>query len=96
MIFHGVWFACNYVYKLGVMLLDLEDPAKVIGQFPDFILSPREDYERVGETMNCVFSNGAIVDDDKVLVYYGAADTCIGLATAPMKDLLAACLENKK
>ena len=96
LIFHGVWFACNYVYKLGVMLLDLEDPARVIGQFPHFILSPREDYERVGETMNCVFSNGAILDSDGELkVYYGAADTCIALATAPIQDLIAACLEYK-
>jgi len=95
-IFHGVWFACNYVYKLGVMLLDLEDPSRVIGQFPHFILSPREDYERVGETMNCVFSNGAILEDNgDLMVYYGAADTCIGLATAPIADLVDACLENK-
>lgn len=95
-IFHGVWFACNFVYKLGVMLLDLDNPARVIGQFPDFILSPREDYERSGETINCVFSNGAIEGPDGDLyVYYGAADTCIGLATAKIVDLVAACLENK-
>ena len=96
LIFHGVWFACNYVYKLGVMLLDLENPARVIGQFPHFILSPLEPWERVGETHNCVFSNGAIPGPNGLLhVYYGAADTCIGLATAPLQDLIDACLENR-
>ena len=93
LIIHGVWFACNYVYRLGVVLLDLENPARVIGQCPDFILTPRAEYERVGETINCVFSNGAILEPDGELkVYYGAADTCVGLATAPVDALIEACL----
>jgi len=92
LIFHGVWLACNYVYRLGVVLLDLEDPAKVVGQYPEFILTPREPYERVGETMNCVFSNGAIVEaDGEIKVYYGAADTCIALATGQVEALIEAC-----
>ena len=94
LIIHGVWYALNYVYRLGVVLLDLEDPSRVIGQCPDFILTPREYYERVGEVPNCVFSNGAIVEPDgEVKIYYGAADTCIGLATSRLNDLIQVCLD---
>ncbi len=92
LIIHGVWLACNYVYRIGVVLLDLEDPSRVIGQFPEFILTPREEYERSGEVPNCVFSNGAILEaNGELKVYYGAADTCIGLATCQIDDLIRAC-----
>jgi len=92
LIIHGVWLACNYVYRIGVVLLDLDQPSKVIGQCPEFILTPREDYERSGETINCVFSCGAIAEPDgEIKVYYGAADTCIGLATGRVDELIAAC-----
>jgi len=91
-IIHGVWFACNYVYRLGVILLDLEKPYRVIGQCPEFILTPRETYERSGETINCVFSNGAIPEPDGTIkVYYGAADTCICLAIGKISELIDAC-----
>ncbi len=97
LIIHGVWFACNYVYRLGVILLDLDDPSVVVGQCPEFILTPREDYERCGEVPNVVFSNGAIPEPDGELkVYYGAADTCVCLATAQIDDLVEACLEGVK
>ncbi len=97
LIIHGVWFAANVVYRLGVVLLDLEDPSVVVGQCPEFILTPREYYERCGEVPNVVFSNGAIPEPDgTVKVYYGAADTCIGLATAKMDDLVQACLDGIK
>lgn len=92
-IIHGVWLACNYVYRIGVILLDLDEPWKVVGQCPEFILTPREQYERSGETIDCVFSNGAIPEPDgSIKVYYGAADTCICLATCNIKDLLDACM----
>ncbi len=92
-IIHGVWLACNYVYRIGVALLDLEDPSQVIGQCPEFILTPREEYERSGETIDCVFSNGAIVEPNgEIKVYYGAADTCVCLATGNVDELLAACV----
>lgn len=92
LIIHGVWLATNYVYRLGVVLLDLDEPWKVIGQCPEFIFTPREPYERSGEVPNCVFSNGAIVEPDgSIKVYYGAADTCIGLATGRVDELVEAC-----
>lgn len=97
LIIHGVWFACNYVYRLGVMLLDLDKPDKIIGQCPEFILTPREPYERNGEVPNCVFSNGAIVDlNGEIKVYYGAADTCICVATGQVDELITACRKGIK
>lgn len=92
LIIHGVWLATNYVYRLGVVLLDLDEPWKVVGQCPEFILTPREPYERSGEVPNCVFANGAILEPNgEIKVYYGAADTCIGLATGRLDELIAAC-----
>ena len=74
------------------MLLDLDEPDKIIGQCLEFILTPREPYERIGEVPNCVFSNGAILEPNgEIKVYYGAADTCICVATGHLDDLITAC-----
>jgi beta-1,4-mannooligosaccharide/beta-1,4-mannosyl-N-acetylglucosamine phosphorylase len=93
LIFHGVWRSCNgLVYRLGVCLLDLEEPSQVIAQCPEFIITPRTEYERVGDVPNCIFSNGAIVEPDGVVrVYYGACDTSICLATTTLPELVSAC-----
>jgi len=92
LIFHGVWESIAPVYRLGVALLDLKEPWRVIGQCPEFIFTPTEEWERVGEVNNCVFCNGAVVDPDGTIrVYYGAADTCIALATGSVKALIEAC-----
>lgn len=97
LIYHGVDY--NYVYRLGVILVDLENPQKVIYRSPNPVLEPEEDYE-IGLSgawvPNVVFTCGAVAgsdkeileDDDVVLVYYGAADTSIGVATATLADLI--------
>ena len=97
LIYHGVDH--NYVYRLGVLLVDLNNPQKIIYRSPNPILEPEEEYE-VGNSEawvpNVVFTCGAVAgidkeileDDDEILVYYGAADTSIGLATARLKDLI--------
>ncbi len=97
LIYHGVDY--NYVYRLGVLLVDLNNPQKIIYRSPNPVLEPEEDYE-VGLdgawVPNVVFTCGAVAatdkeileDDDEILVYYGAADTSIGLATATVKDLI--------
>lgn len=96
-IYHGVDH--NYVYRLGVLLFDLNNPSKVIYRSPNPILEPEEDYE-IGLSgawvPNVVFTCGAVPavdkevleDDDEILVYYGAADTSIGMAKATLADLL--------
>lgn len=76
------------IYRIGVMLLDLEDPTKVLARASDYILEPTDGWERVGSVNNVVFPNGGVVLDDELFVYYGGADVVCCVATAKMKDLL--------
>jgi beta-1,4-mannooligosaccharide/beta-1,4-mannosyl-N-acetylglucosamine phosphorylase len=104
-IYHGVarhFDSCN-IYQAGAVLLDLEDPSRVVARTRDNILEPRESYELVGQVPNVVFPTGMIaqnVDDggfaemnSPVYVYYGAADTCVSLAVSTVEDLIRACHE---
>jgi beta-1,4-mannooligosaccharide/beta-1,4-mannosyl-N-acetylglucosamine phosphorylase len=95
-IIHGVRRQCNdEVYNLGVMLLDLEDPSKLIGCSSRAILAPEKDYEFQGQSPNVVFTNGTILEDDGTLrIYYGAADQVIGLAFASVEELIQTCLKD--
>lgn len=92
-IYHGVFqTCCCFVYRLGVCLLDLDDPSKVIARGENAVLWPEYDYEMKGNVDNVVFTANAILEDDgMVKVYYGAADSCIGLAEAKLSDLIDAC-----
>ena len=79
-------------YLAGLMLLDLEDPSKVIGMSREPLVVPEADYETKGFRGNVIFPGGMILEDDgEVKIYYGAADTVECLATANVDDLLAAC-----
>ncbi|RLF37929.1 MAG: glycosidase [Thermoplasmata archaeon] len=91
MIYHGVH---PTGYSLSCALLDLRDPSTVIGKMPGYMLTAEEPYEMVGRVRNVVFSTGAILEEEtgELKLYYGAADTCIGLATAPLDELVEACL----
>ena len=86
LIYHGIDEMS--VYRLGVALLDADDPSRVIGRHPDFILEPEEDYELRGEVREVVFGCGICEAEDKYFIYYGAADKVICGATADKKDLL--------
>lgn len=86
-IYHGV--SREKVYSAGAALLDLHDPSKIIGRTKTPILEPKEPYEKLGDVNNVVFPTGAcIVDNDKLFVYYGAADKVCCLATADLNYLL--------
>jgi len=89
-IYHGVQMtSAGPVYRVGTALLDLEDPSRVIGRCKVPLLSPREDYERIGDVPNVVFACGAIVEPNgEVKMYYGAADTCLCVATAKLEDII--------
>ncbi len=89
-IYHGVKMtSAGPIYRIGVVLLDLDDPSKVIKQGDQPILSPREDYERIGDMGNVCFVCGAVTDDDgNMKIYYGAADTSICIATCTLDQLL--------
>ena len=76
--------------------MDLEDPSKIIGYSRNFILWPEHDYEMRGRVSNVVFTCNALLEDDgTVKIYYGAADTNIGLAEGKLSDLIDICLQNK-
>ena len=77
------------------MLLDLEDPTKVIGLYDQPLIAPETDYERKNGFRNdVIFPGGMILEDNgEVKIYYGAADTVECLATANVDDLIALCLK---
>lgn len=77
------------IYRLGLALLDLEYPAKVIKRSDQWVFGPQESYEISGDVGNVVFPCGWILNKDELRVYYGAADSCIALASARLSDVLA-------
>lgn len=92
MLYHGVrGFGISSIYKIGVMLLDLEKPWVVKGRCKEPILSPELDYERVGDVGNVVFTNGWVSDNGEIKIYYSGADTNICVATANIDDLIKCC-----
>lgn len=95
-IIHGVWKPCDGPhYYLGAMLLDLEEPTKVIGKTQSWLLAPERDYETRGRVDNVVFACGALADaeEDELRLYYGAADTRICLATGSLSEVVQACVD---
>jgi predicted GH43/DUF377 family glycosyl hydrolase len=78
----------NKKFGVEAVLLDLEHPRHVIGRITDSLLNPQADYELRGDVPNIVFPSGALVKDDELYLYYGAADTRVGLATCKLNDLL--------
>jgi len=90
LIYHGVKDMGNRpVYRLGVALLDRDDPRKVLARASEWVFAPETDYEQRGLVPNVVYTCGALLRGDEVWMYYGGADTVIGLATARLDNLLA-------
>ncbi|MBN1125492.1 MAG: hypothetical protein JXA82_10825 [Sedimentisphaerales bacterium] len=88
-LYHGVrQTASGSIYRLGLALLDLEDPTKVIRRSEEWIFGPSETYEREGDVDDVVFPCGWIVRDEQVYMYYGAADSALCLATTELKTLI--------
>ncbi len=92
-LYHGVrGFGISSIYKLGVMLLDLKNPSKIIGKSTEPIISPDLNYERIGDVGNVIFSNGWIIEESgEVKIYYSGADTNICLATTTVDYLISLC-----
>ena len=90
-LYHGVReTASGSLYRVGMALLDRDDPTKLIKRVDPWIMGPREDYEYRGDVPGVVFPTGAVLDEEenKLRIYYGAADSSIGMATADLDDLL--------
>lgn len=82
-------------YTAGIMLLDLDNPSRVLGMHKSPLLVPEADYEVAGGFRNnVIFPGGMLLEDSgEVKIYYGAADTVECLATADVNDLIRLCLE---
>jgi predicted GH43/DUF377 family glycosyl hydrolase len=88
LIYHGVGGEDgDRRYSLGVALLDLQDPARVIARQAEPILEPELDWEVNGYVPNVVFSCGQALLGDEIYVYYGGADTVIGVASMSLQDV---------
>jgi beta-1,2-mannobiose phosphorylase / 1,2-beta-oligomannan phosphorylase len=95
LVYHGVkGTVSGSIYRIGLALLDLEEPTRVLRRLPYWVLAPLAPYERVGDVPNTIFPCGIVHDEPsgQVRIYYGAADTSICVATAQLDDLLAAVL----
>jgi beta-1,4-mannooligosaccharide/beta-1,4-mannosyl-N-acetylglucosamine phosphorylase len=91
-LYHGVLTSCNgFVYSMGVALLDLDEPWRVLDRGSSFLLAPHASYEQVGDVPNVVFPCAALVDAaaDRITIYYGGADTVVCMAHAHLSELLA-------
>ena len=89
--YHGVKeTASGSIYRLGLALLDRDDPTRVIERGNEWVFGPHAPYERQGDVPDVVFPCGWILrdDGDTLDLYYGAADSVICLATASVRDLL--------
>lgn len=82
-------------YSIGAILLDLDDPTVVTGRLRHPLLSPTPD-EQNGYVPNVVYSCGALVHADTLIIPYGIADSAIGIATVPLSDLLAELTEPRR
>jgi predicted GH43/DUF377 family glycosyl hydrolase len=91
-LYHGVRVtASGSIYRVGLALLDPDEPQRVLARAADWVLGPHASYERIGDVGNVVFPCGWILggDGDTLRVYYGAADTSVCVATASLTALLA-------
>jgi len=89
--YHGVRnTTAGAIYRVGLALLDLNSPWKVLRRGDEWVLGPSAPYERIGDVSDVVFPNGAIVqkETDQVHLYYGGADSTVAVATAKMSDCM--------
>ena len=89
--YHGVRSTtAGQIYRVGLALLDLEEPWKVLRRSDEWVLGPRAIYERIGDVSGVVFPTGAIVhkETNQLNLYYGAADSAVAVATANLSDCI--------
>jgi predicted GH43/DUF377 family glycosyl hydrolase len=85
-IYHAV--GPDKYYRLGALLLDLEDPGKVLHRTPDWLMEPKTDYEIQGFYRGVCFPCGAVVIDGTLFVYYGGGDKYCAVATCSLDELM--------
>ena len=97
-LYHGIAMHYEPIYQVGVMMLDLNDPSRLIARSRNNVLEPRELYELVGQVPNVIFPCGWVIEsfddegfampESEVKLYYGAADTTLCLATTTVQALI--------
>ncbi len=88
-LYHGVrQTASGSIYRLGMALLDLNDPCRVLLRSPQWVFGPEKPYEREGDVDDVVFPCGWIAEGDRIRLYYGGADTCMAVAESRISILL--------
>ena len=90
------YFSSNRLFTIQAALLDLKNPFKIIGHTKNPLLVPEEYYEKIGLVPNVVFPSGALIEKNKIYLYYGAADTVCCLAFIDLNLLLEMLLEKRK
>ncbi|NLK21963.1 MAG: glycosylase [Epulopiscium sp.] len=97
MFYHGVSQTCNgYVYSVGGVILDYENPSIVKYRCKDHLLTPEEWYEERGFVDNVVFPCATLYDADtgRIAIYYGAADTYVAVAYTTVNEVINYIIEN--
>ena len=94
-LYHAMSEGEGHRYKLGAMLLDLDDPTKVLHRAVAPVLSPDEPYENHGKP-GIIYSCGAVVRGDMLYVYYGGADKVVCVATAALTPFLTALIKGHR
>ena len=85
------------IYRVGTVILDRQEPANVIGRANIPILSPRGNYERIGDVPNVVFPIGAVIDSNGYLdIFYGASNSCICVGTTTVEEIIKNCIESEQ
>lgn len=99
MFYHGVTGTCNgYVYSIGGAILDLDDPSKVLYRCQNFLLTPEEWYEERGFVPNVCFPCATLQDSGtgRIAIYYGCADSYVGLAFTTADEVVDYIKSNSK
>lgn len=95
--YHGVIHTCNgFRYSIGSALLDEKEPHKVNYRTQPYLMAPAENYEQVGDVPNVIFPCAALhsLEEDKLALYYGAADTVTALAFGHISEIIAFTKQN--
>lgn len=95
--YHGVNGTCNgYVYSIGAAILDREKPSRVLYRTGDYLMTPMASYEVTGFVPNVTFPCASLQDaaTGRIAIYYGAADTCLGIAYACVDELVDYIMKN--
>ncbi|MFA9396711.1 MAG: glycosylase [Clostridiaceae bacterium] len=99
MFYHGVSKTCNgYVYSMGSVIFDIDEPSKVKYRCGNFVLTPEEWYEERGFVDNVIFPCATLQDSEtgRIAIYYGSADTYVSLAFTTVDEIVKYTIENNE